>query len=487
MGEHGKVPKIPTFVNQMAVTIRPMGNVMKPFIRTSWILITLFVAGIAALQAIPEPKAQETGEDPAGLVVMQLQSQYLLGVASLTGQKAEIAAQSNMLDVGSIGQRQRYMAFMIYFENLEAAKQSSLRLQVDLEQAEIELTEQQASTQEMLDILTEGGVLPEDHPQLSDQLGWFGQLLESDENERAELESTASIKVLIVGSMCLAIFLAGVLGLIGLIFFTIRACSGSMKTGMTPPSSHHGVYAEVFALWLFVLVALLPAAAVLGQIVAKDNPTISMMFSLVAFFLSLSVLGWAKFRGISFHQIRLDIGWHTGSGLFKEIACGFLGYAMMLPLLGVGIICTLVLVIIQQLFVGGVDSNPFMGTGGGAHPIIIEIANGGWQVRVLIISLAAIAAPIVEETIFRGVLYRQLRTSSKAFNHAISILGSVLIVSFLFAAIHPQGWIAIPALMGIAIGMNLMREWRGTVIPSMVVHGVSNGLVTSMMLIFLSN
>ena len=58
---------------------------------------------------------------------------------------------------------------------------------------------------------------------------------------------------------------------------------------------------------------------------------------------------------------------------------------------------------------------------------------------------------------------------------------------FLFAAIHPQGWIAIPALMGIAIGMNLMREWRGTVIPSMVVHGVSNGLVTSMMLIFLSN
>ena len=107
--------------------------------------------------------------------------------------------------------------------------------------------------------------------------------------------------------------------------------------------------------------------------------------------------------------------------------------------------------------------------------------------RVLIIILAAIAAPIVEETIFRGVLYRQLRTSSKSFNHAISILGSVLIVSFLFAAIHPQGWIAIPALMGIAIGMNLMREWRGTVIPSMVVHGVSNGLVTSMMLIFLSN
>jgi membrane protease YdiL (CAAX protease family) len=487
MGEHGKVPKIPTFVNQMVGTIGAMSTTKKPFVRTSWILISLFVAGIAVLQAIPERKAQEIGEDPAGLVVMQLQSQYLLGVASLTGQKAEIAAQANVLDVGSIGQRQRFMAFMIYFENLEAAKQSSLRLLVDLEQAEIELNEQQASTQEMLDILAEGGVLPEGHPLLSDQLGWFGQLLESNENERAELESTASIKVLIVGSMCMAIFLTGGLGVIGLIFFTIRACSGSMKTGMTPPSIHHGVYAEVFAMWLFVFVALMTAAAVLGHLVAKDNPTISMAFSLVAFFLSLSVLGWAKFRGISFQQIRLDIGWHTGSGLFKEIACGFLGYAMMLPLLGVGIIFTIILVVIQQLFIGGVDSDPFMGTGGGAHPIIVEIANGGWQVRVLIISLAAIAAPIVEETIFRGVLYRQLRTSSKALNHTVSILGSILIVSFLFAAIHPQGWVAIPALMGIAVGMNLMREWRGTVIPSMVVHGLSNALVTSMMLIFLSN
>jgi membrane protease YdiL (CAAX protease family) len=464
-----------------------MGSTTKPFIRTAWILITLFVAWIAILQTIPEPKAQETGEDPAGLVVMQLQSQYLLGVASLTDQKTEIAAQANMLDVGSIGQRQRYMAFMIYFENLEAAKQSSLRLQVDLEKTEIELSEQQASTQEILDILAEGGVLPEDHPQLSDQLGWFAQLLEADEEERAALESTASIKVLIVGSMCMGIFLAGALGCIGLIFFTIRAYSGSMKTGMNPPSSHHGVYAEVFALWLIAFFPLLIAAAVLGQIVAKDNPTILMAFSLFAFFLSLSVLGWAKLRGISFQQIRLDIGWHTGSGLFKEIACGFLGYAMMLPLLGVGIICTLVLAIVQQLLIGGDGSDPFMGTGSGAHPIIIEIANGGWQVRVLVISLAAIAAPIVEETIFRGVLYRQLRTSSKTFNHAVSILGSVMIVSFLFAAIHPQGWIAIPALMGIAIGMNLMREWRGTVIPSMVVHGLSNGIVTSMMLIFLSN
>ena len=156
----------------------------------------------------------------------------------------------------------------------------------------------------------------------------------------------------------------------------------------------------------------------------------------------------------------------------------------MLPILGVGILLTLFLFLIQHL--GSGESDPFSGTSGGSHPIIVDIANGGLSVRILLVVLAAIAAPIIEETMFRGVLYRQLRTTSHRMGIAISIIISVLLTSFLFAAIHPQGWVAIPALMGIAIGMNLMREWRGSLIPSMMVHGLSNGIVITMMLVFLS-
>jgi membrane protease YdiL (CAAX protease family) len=159
---------------------------------------------------------------------------------------------------------------------------------------------------------------------------------------------------------------------------------------------------------------------------------------------------------------------------------------MMLPFLGIGVLLVLFLVFIQSLFSASAGSDPFAGTSGGAHPIVLEIANGGIQVRFLLIVLAAVAAPIVEETMFRGVLYRQLRTSSNRLGIVLSISLSVLLTSFLFAAIHPQGWIAIPALMAIATGMNLMREWRGTLLPSMIVHGLSNGLVTTMMIIFLS-
>ena len=142
--------------------------------------------------------------------------------------------------------------------------------------------------------------------------------------------------------------------------------------------------------------------------------------------------------------------------------------------------------LLQGVFAQSGGSNELQGTSGGAHPIIIEIANGGWELRILILFLAAVAAPIVEETMFRGVLYRQLRSSLWGLGSIFGMLLSVLIVSFVFAAIHPQGWVAIPALMGIAVGMNLLREYRASIIASMTIHGVSNGIVTSLMIYFIS-
>jgi hypothetical protein len=40
--------------------------------------------------------------------------------------------------------------------------------------------------------------------------------------------------------------------------------------------------------------------------------------------------------------------------------------------------------------------------------------------------------------------------------------------------------------MSLACGMALVREWRGTLIPAMVIHGVSNGLIMGTLMIVLS-
>jgi membrane protease YdiL (CAAX protease family) len=79
---------------------------------------------------------------------------------------------------------------------------------------------------------------------------------------------------------------------------------------------------------------------------------------------------------------------------------------------------------------------------------------------------------------FRGVLYRHLRDATSSVGYVGSVLASALATSFVFAAIHPQGWIAVPALMSLAMAFTLAREWRGTLLPSMIAHGINNGLLT---------
>ena len=164
--------------------------------------------------------------------------------------------------------------------------------------------------------------------------------------------------------MVLIVSIAAIVGLVFLILKLVKAFDGKMKSGLEQPASHHGVYAEVFALWILVFVIFTSVAAILGQIVADGNATIGLVFVLAAFFGSLVVLFWARIRGVPYKQIRKDIGWTTGNGFLKEIGTGIFGYAMTLPILCVGVLLTLLLFMIQQLMSGGVEAAPFRGTGG---------------------------------------------------------------------------------------------------------------------------
>ena len=52
--------------------------------------------------------------------------------------------------------------------------------------------------------------------------------------------------------------------------------------------------------------------------------------------------------------------------------------------------------------------------------------------------------------------------ASRALSFVTSVVLSATISGFVFAAIHPQGWVAVPALMGLAYAFAVIREWRGT-------------------------
>jgi membrane protease YdiL (CAAX protease family) len=178
----------------------------------------------------------------------------------------------------------------------------------------------------------------------------------------------------------------------------------------------------------------------------------------------------------------LDIGWTRGrarGGVWTEILCAPLGYAMTLPLLAVGVLLTFFLLLIDTALAG--PTPPLAPAGGPAHPIIVELAGGNLLLIAQILLIGSVAAPIVEETMFRGVLYRHLRDASASTGFILSVLISTIVNSFVFAIIHPQGWVAIPALMSLAIGFTLAREWRGSLIAAMVMHSLNNGIVLGLL------
>jgi len=90
-----------------------------------------------------------------------------------------------------------------------------------------------------------------------------------------------------------------------------------------------------------------------------------------------------------------------------------------------------------------------------------------------LVLFAVVAGPIVEEIIFRGILYPCLK-SRVGFIHALWIS------SLLFAAIHRHA-ISMPPLFCLAAALALLYEWRGNLAACMVMHAGFNALNLTML------
>ncbi len=180
-------------------------------------------------------------------------------------------------------------------------------------------------------------------------------------------------------------------------------------------------------------------------------------------FPAIFALMWVRLRGISTPDLRYATGWHLGRGLWREMGAGVLGYLAGIPL------------IVAAAFAAKLLQDHQVGKA--THPIIFEF--DGSTLRTLqIFLMASVMAPIIEETMFRGLFLHHLR---RRWNWAIS----AVVVAFLFAVIHPQGMSAVPLLMVIALVLAALREWRGSIVASMTAHALNNLVVTIMLVVAL--
>lgn len=446
------------------------------------LLVALFVTAPPVQGVVPE-----AGGGMEQLNVELMGRSYVGAKQILSDKEAQdlYLQAEQALNTGPVGQRLRFVVLAGELAGPDEALRTLRGLDQQLREHGVALTRQQAAVREVLGKLYTdyaGGKLEApslqraERERLRRQLGWYGELALAPQGGprpevRQELIKSAQRTVLAFFGLLAGFALAGLAGMVGLVVVLVMLLSGRVESGLAHPSPYGAIYVETFAVWLVLQLVLSEAAR---AIPAGES---RILLSGGAALMGLLALGWPVLRGVPWRQTRQDIGLYAGRRPALELLAGAATYIMAIPLMIVGVMLTYLLVFFQAGLRGGGVDDQFSSPELPSHPIAGEVVGNDWWVWLQVLFLASVVAPLVEETMFRGVLYRHLREATRRFGIAVSGLASATLVSFIFAVIHPQGLLAVPGLMALAFAFALAREWRGTLLPAMVAHGISNGLV----------
>jgi membrane protease YdiL (CAAX protease family) len=115
-----------------------------------------------------------------------------------------------------------------------------------------------------------------------------------------------------------------------------------------------------------------------------------------------------------------------------------------------------------------------------SNPVIPQlVGTSGFWGPFLLLLLASVAAPIVEEVLFRGVFYN-------AAKMRLGVWPAIVLTGFVFGFVHPVGiaeMLAIGTLGGV---FAWMAETRKSLAPSMFAHFLQNFTTTVLLLSVLS-
>lgn len=495
---------------------------------TIFVVMTAMISLTAFSRSAEETRTEATSSD---LFPVQLQARTLVGQKSFLGSmgavgepaesepseddqaEAEADAETEgkkkdakpnvgppvpaALNDGTYEQRLCYVLLVNENNGPTEAGRKLVKLDEAAEKAGFEMSEKQARLREIVGMLLgshEQGdfdakpLVDEERELLKSELGWIGELAlvpqgTRNKETRKELLSDASWSM---GLMMAAMGFGALMLLSGIAIaavFSVLFATGKLTPKFLTRGKSINIYIETFALWMVFFFFGPQLTAFLVRLTGVEmSTTVDMSISIGFFFGSLIVLVYPMLRGISFRQLCDDIGWKA-KGSLVDMLVSPINYVAGTPLMLGGLFCVLLLTLVGSLFT---PEKPF-GTGVAAgHPIQDIIANGEWLSIAYVVLMACVAAPIVEETMFRGVLYRHLRELSGGWARWGSVIFSSVFNGLIFAAIHPQGFVAIPLLTALAINFSLAREWRDSLVAPIIMHAINNGAVTTFMLLMMS-
>lgn len=457
----GGSPVPPTMPDALS---RPAGWWAWPMIVTALIVV---IGSVLRMGEAELPRdggdANPPEGDSVGMVMLRFQAQVIIGGALLP--PGEVDRDLKLLwERLNVPEERAALALVASFVKSEALSEPG---------GEAAWRDLSPERGELLRRALSEGVTDEERAKMEPWLGWFSQLAPGPQGAEpdgaGEIRQQAVVAMVMAGLLVLLGAIAWFLGGCLLVYYLAVKRKESGFHVYRPQENSPGVLLEAFALYLGLMAA--------GEAMAHLHPA----GQIVGFCLALVIpLLWPRIRGVGWRELATSVGWTRGRGFRRELGAGVVGYLVLLAMASIGVTCTLLLSGMVEVgrdwLVGsGGDVSPI---GPQEHPIVGFLVEGDWSMRIILLLLAAVYAPLVEEIFFRGALQGYLRSRWR-------FVGSALLTGVIFAALHPQGLWGIPALASISVALSLLREWRGSLIAPMVAHALNNAVITGLLLISL--
>ena len=107
-----------------------------------------------------------------------------------------------------------------------------------------------------------------------------------------------------------------------------------------------------------------------------------------------------------------------------------------------------------------------------AVKLLTDSPSGAATVTLVVFAVAF--APVVEETIFRGMLYLPVRSQ-------LGPVGAAVLVSLVFAGVHNYAW-GFPQLFVVGLILAAVFEATNTLLAPMLVHGLYNAASVALLM-----
>ena len=218
---------------------------------------------------------------------------------------------------------------------------------------------------------------------------------------------------------------------------------------------------------LFVVPNLFVAPYVAYHFHGREAPTEQLLLADKTFVL-LFVLGWlpahlltiavvwalaTRMGKLSLKEV-LGLKWSPGFGIWKSTAVA---------------LSLLVLAWLTSALFGGKETD------------LDRILQSSRAAALVLAALAVATAPLVEELIYRGLLY-------SALQRAIGRLFGVIVVTAMFAGLHiwqyRQNLGAIISISMLSLALTLVRAYTGRLLPCYTIHLVFNGVQSMIIVLY---